>query len=148
MAITRANRSTDKGSPATLAGTIVDLVRLVRTFDANQLAGSPDQSECREPNETASKPAPRTWLEQHIASMADDFADLIADRLKAPPQTEGGDSLLLTKSQVATELQCSTKTEDRWCAEGLLPLPLQIGGSQRWVRRDLEERIKSFGAKP
>lgn len=147
MAITRKDRSTDKGSSASVGRTIVDIVRLLRTFDANQLAGSPDQSECREPNEGAPKPAPQTWLEQHIARMTDDLADLITDRLKAPPPTTRGDSLLLTKAQVAAELQCSTKTVDRWVAEGLMPQPLQIGGALRWSRKDLIEWLAAGGPK-
>lgn len=145
MAIARKTRSTDKGSSARLAGTIVDLVRLVRTFDANQLAGSPDQSECREPNETASKPAPRTWLEQHLEHMVDQFADALAARLAwdTPGQTD--EPLLLTRAQVAATLQITVRTLDRWTERGLVPEPMRIGGTSRWLREDIEAWLKKRG---
>lgn len=117
--------------------------RLLGTFTAEELAGSPAQSECPEPNEPATKPPPQTWLEQHVERMADDFTDLIAERLKAPPPTTGGHSMLLTKAQVAAELQCSPKTVGRWCESGLLPEPILFGGTPRWVRSDLKEWFKN-----
>jgi len=143
VAITRANRSTEKGSSASLARTIADMWRLLRTFGGNRLAGPGDQSECPEPKGSATFSAPETWLHQHLEEMTDHFADMLAARLKAPPPTEGLGSMLMTKAQVALELQCSGRTVDRWCEEGLLPEPLQIGGSVRWMRADLEAWFKN-----
>jgi predicted DNA-binding transcriptional regulator AlpA len=127
-----------EGASAALARTIGDIWRLLRTFGGNRLAGSPDQSECPEPQEDATFSAPETWLHQHLEEMTDQFADMLAARLKTPPPTEGLASMLLTKRQVSLELQCSGRTVDRWCEEGLLPEPLHIGGSVRWMRKDLE----------
>ena len=147
MAVAPKKRVPGQGSSASVAATIVDMVRLLRTFSPEELAGSPDQSECREPNEGAPKPAPQIWLEQHIASMTDDFADLITDRLKTPPPTAGGDSLLLTKAEVAVALRCSTKTVDRWVADGLMPPPRRFGSTRRWSRKDLNDWLEAGGPK-
>jgi excisionase family DNA binding protein len=114
----------------------------LRTFPADQLDGSRDQSECREPNGRALKPAPQTWLEQHLAQMADHLADLIAARLNVPP-TSSGDSLLLTRTQLARALQVSLKTLDRWRVEGRMPEPIVIGGTVRWMREDIMSWLES-----
>lgn len=145
MAITRSDRSTEKGSSAALSATIVDMWRLLRTFRPDQLDGSGDQSECREPNETASKPAPRTWLEQHLEHMVDQFADALAARLSwdAPAKTD--EPLLLTRAQVAATLQITVRTLDRWTERGLVPEPMRIGGTSRWLREDIEAWFKKRG---
>ena len=132
-----------EGAAAALARTIADIWRLWRTFGGKRLAGPGDQSECPEPKEGATFSVPETWLHQHLEEMTDHFADMLAARLKAPPPTEGLATMLLTKRQVALELQCSGRTVDRWCEEGLLPEPLQIGGSIRWMRADLEAWFKN-----
>ena len=143
MAVKRARPRTQQGSSAAVARSVTDIWRLLRTFSTNQLAGPAGQSECPDPNEAPPKEAPQTWLEQHIENMTDDLADLIAARLGGPAAPPGGASMLLTKAQVAAELQCSTRTVDRWCEEGLLPEPLHFGGTPRWLRSDLEEWFKN-----
>lgn len=146
MAITRKDRSADQGSSAALAETIVHMWRLLRTFSPDQLDGSGDQSECREPNERASKPAPQVWLEQHLAHMADQFTEALAARLSWDSPAPLGEPILLTRSQVAATMQITTRTLDRWTSKGLIPQPIQIGGTRRWLREEVEEWFKNRGA--
>jgi len=75
--------------------------------------------------------------------MTDHFADALAERLaRAEPAASIG-PLLLTRQQVAESLQLNVRTLDRWCEEGLLPEPLRIGGSTRWLREDLESWFRN-----
>jgi predicted DNA-binding transcriptional regulator AlpA len=144
--VTRRLRTTPaSGSSAALARTIADIWRLLRTFPADQLDGSGDQSECPEPNEQAPKPAPQIWLEQHLEHMADQFADALAARLSWDTPAKSDEPLLLTRAQVAATLQITVRTLDRWTRRGLVPEPMHIGGTSRWLREDLEDWFQRRG---
>lgn len=49
--------------------------------------------------------------------------------------------LMMTRDEVATELQVSTKTVDNLWREGKLPRPSRIGRGVRFVRREIMQFI-------
>jgi predicted DNA-binding transcriptional regulator AlpA len=46
---------------------------------------------------------------------------------------------LLKIEDLEAMLRVNRRTITRLCKRGLLPLPIKIGGSNRWRRRDLEQ---------
>ena len=49
--------------------------------------------------------------------------------------------LMMTRDEVATELQVSTKTVDNLWREGKLPRPSRIGRGVRFVRREIMQYL-------
>lgn len=49
--------------------------------------------------------------------------------------------LMMTRDEVATELQVSTKTVDHLWREGKLPRPSRIGRGVRFVRREIMQFV-------
>lgn len=54
-------------------------------------------------------------------------------------------SMLLDKASVSAELSISTKTLDRWVAQGIVPPPLKIGGVVRWKYEDIKACVERMG---
>ena len=51
--------------------------------------------------------------------------------------------LLITAADFAKMMELSERTLARRCAEGAVPLPVRIGGSVRWRRREIEAWIEA-----
>lgn len=121
---------------------MTEIWRLLRTFGADQLAVSADQSECPGHPERAPQTVAHVWLEGHLADMADHFADALADRLQPADAPAPSEPLVLTRDQVAATLQVTPRTLDRWVQLGEIPGPIRVGGSTRWLREDLESWLR------
>jgi excisionase family DNA binding protein len=64
------------------------------------------------------------------------------EQVDAPKRIE-----LMTKFEVASLLQLSTRTIYRKVQEGVLPAPVKIGDTSRWRKYELEQWIE-YGCKP
>jgi prophage regulatory protein len=60
------------------------------------------------------------------------------EQVDAPKRIE-----LMTKFEVASLLQLSTRTIYRKVQEGVLPAPVKIGDTSRWRKYEIEEWIQS-----
>jgi predicted DNA-binding transcriptional regulator AlpA len=61
---------------------------------------------------------------------------------QSPSVSSSAKSLLMTKSEVAHLLQCSTRQVENLVADGRLPLPIRIGTqSPRWHRQTVMEKL-------
>jgi predicted DNA-binding transcriptional regulator AlpA len=53
---------------------------------------------------------------------------------------------LLTCSDLTRLFKISARTVARWCAAGVLPKPLRLGGSRRWTESSILSVIHSVPA--
>lgn len=71
---------------------------------------------------------------------------MIAKRQDSPSDDHGPDNsrepLLISVSELATILKCSTRTVWRMESAGLLPSPVRFGGKVRWRYQDIIQWIE------
>lgn len=71
---------------------------------------------------------------------------MIAKRQDLPSDDQDPDNsrepLLISVSELATILKCSTRTIWRMDSAGLLPRPVRFGGKVRWRYRDIIQWIE------